>query len=144
MGGCFPEQQGEWVSSVKGKGDGGLLEAKSGARRWRMTSEPPRRKTDRMRERVLGVRNAVMRRRITIKQIAEKAGLSVTTVDRVLKGRRNFRGATALRVQAATEALGYHPAVSLVAGSVQETLRAAVLLQRKGSSTYQHLAARLR
>jgi LacI family transcriptional regulator len=97
-----------------------------------------------MRERVLGVRNAVMRRRITIKQIAEKAGLSVTTVDRVLNGRRNVRRATALRVQAATEALGYHPAVSLVAGSVQETLRAAVLLQRKGSSTYQHLADVLR
>src|SRR4029077_1179341 len=83
-------------------------------------------------------------RRITIKQIAEKAGLSVTTVDRVLNGRRNVRRATALRVQAATEALGYHPAVSLVAGSVQETLRAAVLLQRKGSSTYQHLAEVLR
>jgi LacI family transcriptional regulator len=92
-----------------------------------------------MRE-VFGVRNVAMRRRITIKQIAEKAGLSVATVDRVINARRGVRRVTALRVQSATEALGYQPAVSVVVGSVQEPLRGAVLLQRKGSSTYQHLA----
>jgi LacI family transcriptional regulator len=59
-----------------------------------------------MRERVNGVRNVAMRRRITVKQIAEKAGLSIATVDRVLNGRRNVSRATALRVQSATEELG--------------------------------------
>jgi LacI family transcriptional regulator, galactose operon repressor len=95
-----------------------------------------------MRERVLGVRNVAMRRRVTIKQIAEKAGLSVATVDRVINARRSVRQATALRVQSAREALGYQPTVSVE--SVQEPLRGAVLLQRKGSSTYQHLAEMLR
>ena len=66
-----------------------------------------------MRERVNGVRNVAMRRRITVKQIADKAGLSVATVDRVLNGRRNVSRATALRVQSATEALGYQPAAPL-------------------------------
>ena len=97
-----------------------------------------------MRERILGVRNVAMRRRITIKQIAEKAGLSVATVDRVINARRGVRRVTALRVQSATEALGYQPAVSVVVGSIQKPLRGAVLLQRKGSSTYQHLAEMLR
>ena len=83
-----------------------------------------------------------MRRRVTIKQIAEKAGLSVATVDRVINARRSVRQATALRVQSAREALGYQPTVSVE--SVQEPLRGAVLLQRKGSSTYQHLAEMLR
>jgi LacI family transcriptional regulator len=97
-----------------------------------------------MRERVLGVKNGAMRRRITVKQIAEKAGLSVATVDRVLNGRRNVRRATALRVQSATKALGYQPAEPLVVGSVQQPLRGAVLLQRKASPFYQHLAEALR
>ena len=76
------------------------------------------------------------------REIADKAGLSVATVDRVINARRSVRQVTALRVQSATVALGYQPAVSV--GSVQEPLRGAVLLQRKGSSTYQHLAEALR
>jgi LacI family transcriptional regulator len=97
-----------------------------------------------MRERVNGVRNGAMRRRITVKQIADKAGLSVATVDRVLNGRRNVSRATALRVQSATEELGYQPASPLVVGSVQEPVRGAVLLQREASAFYQHLAEALR
>jgi LacI family transcriptional regulator len=97
-----------------------------------------------MRERVNGVRNVTMRRRITVKQIADKAGLSVATVDRVLNGRRNVSRETALRVQSATEALGYQPAAPLVVGSVQEPVRGAVLLQREASPFYQHLAEALR
>ena len=97
-----------------------------------------------MRKRVNGVRNVSMRRRITVKQIADKAGLSVATVDRVLNGRRNVSRETALRVQSATEALGYQPTAPLVVGSVQQPVRGAVLLQREASPFYQHLAEALR
>jgi LacI family transcriptional regulator len=97
-----------------------------------------------MHEGVVAAKTAGLKRRITIKQIAEKAGLSVATVDRVLNGRRNVRRATALHVQAAAKALGYQPAVPLVGGWDQEPLRGAVLLQREACSFYQHLAEALR
>jgi LacI family transcriptional regulator len=49
-----------------------------------------------------------MARRPTISDLAEKAGVSVATVDRVLNQRLPVRGGTALRVVAAAEAIGYH------------------------------------
>ena len=82
--------------------------------------------------------------RVTIKQLAETAGLSVATVDRVINGRRPVRGETAARVQAAAEVLGYQGAVSVNVGSALEPIRCAVLLQKKTSFFYQSLAEELK
>lgn len=45
----------------------------------------------------------------TIEDVAEKAGVSVATVDRVLNGRAQVRPQNAKRVEAAIRALNYHP-----------------------------------
>jgi LacI family transcriptional regulator len=47
--------------------------------------------------------------RSTIEDVAEKAGVSVATVDRVLNGRAQVRPQNAKRVEAAIRALNYHP-----------------------------------
>lgn len=47
--------------------------------------------------------------RATIEDVAEKAGVSVATVDRVLNARASVRPANAKRVEAAIRALNYHP-----------------------------------
>ena len=47
--------------------------------------------------------------RATIEDVAEKAGVSVATVDRVLNGRAQVRPQNAKRVEAAIRALNYHP-----------------------------------
>ena len=52
--------------------------------------------------------NPVMAR-ATIEDVAEKAGVSVATVDRVLNGRAQVRPQNAKRVEAAIRALNYHP-----------------------------------
>ena len=49
-----------------------------------------------------------MGRRPTIQDLAENAGVSVATVDRVLNRRLPVRESTALRVVSAAEAIGYH------------------------------------
>jgi LacI family transcriptional regulator, galactose operon repressor len=85
----------------------------------------------------------VRKRRITLKQIAERAGLSVATVDRVINGRRPVRRATAMRVQSAADALGYKSAVSIDVDSGLETITCAVLLQKKTTFIYQNLAEEL-
>jgi LacI family transcriptional regulator len=47
--------------------------------------------------------------RATIEDVAEKAGVSVATVDRVLNGRAQVRPQNAKRVEAAIRSLNYHP-----------------------------------
>jgi LacI family transcriptional regulator len=51
-----------------------------------------------------------MARRPTIRELAEAAGVSVATVDRVLNGRHPVREETARRVSEAATRLGYHAA----------------------------------
>ena len=48
-------------------------------------------------------------RRATIEDVAEQAGVSVATVDRVLNGRAKCARQNAKRVEAAIRALNYHP-----------------------------------
>ena len=50
------------------------------------------------------------KRKITLQAVADAAGVSSATVDRVLNRRLSVREDTALRVIAAAEALGYHAA----------------------------------
>jgi LacI family transcriptional regulator len=47
--------------------------------------------------------------RATIEDVADRAGLSVATVDRVLNGRAQVRPQNAKRVEAAIRSLNYHP-----------------------------------
>jgi LacI family transcriptional regulator, galactose operon repressor len=85
------------------------------------------------------------RRRPTIADLAQAAGVSVATVDRVLNRRHPVREATARRVLEAAESLGYH-ATALLRSRVQEQAkpcRMGFLLQRESSPFYQQLAAHL-
>jgi LacI family transcriptional regulator len=97
-----------------------------------------------MLEGFVAEKNGLAKGRITIRQLAETAGLSVATVDRVINGRRPVRRGTAARVQAAAESLGYHRSMSVKAGSALEPLRCAILLQKKKSFFYQSLAEELK
>src|SRR6267378_378246 len=92
-----------------------------------------------------GATNRMMRRRVTRKEIAERAGVSIATVDRVINRRAAVRGPTATRVQSAAEALGYKPAGSVNSDWNHATgrLRCGFLLQRRDSLFYQHLADEL-
>jgi LacI family transcriptional regulator len=57
-------------------------------------------------------------RRVTITDVAKAAGLSVSTVDRVLNGRAPVRLDTAQRIQDIAESLGFH-----AAGVIRERVR---------------------
>jgi LacI family transcriptional regulator len=57
-------------------------------------------------------------RRVTITDVAKAAGLSVSTVDRVLNGRAPVRLDTAQRIQEIAESLGFH-----AAGVIRERVR---------------------
>jgi LacI family transcriptional regulator len=92
-----------------------------------------------------GALPGLIKRRVTVRQIAEKARLSVATVDRVINGRTTVRRTTALRVQSAAQALGYQFTVPMRVRqdeTIQPT-KCTVLLQRKASFFYQHLAEEL-
>jgi len=88
---------------------------------------------------------ALVKRRVTVRQIAEKARLSVATVDRVINGRTTVRRGTALRVQSAAQALGYQFTVPIRVRTEEapEAIKCVFLLQRRASSFYQHLAQEL-
>jgi LacI family transcriptional regulator len=87
----------------------------------------------------------LVKRRVTVRQIAEKARLSVATVDRVINGRTTVRRATALRVQSAAHALGYQFTVPMRVriDEAPQAMKCVFLLQRRASSFYQHLAEEL-
>lgn len=57
-------------------------------------------------------------RRVTIADVAKAAGLSISTVDRVLNGRAPVRIDTAQRIQEIAESLGFH-----AAGVIRERVR---------------------
>jgi LacI family transcriptional regulator len=88
---------------------------------------------------------ALTKRRVTVRQIAEKAGLSVATVDRVINGRTTVRRASALRVQSAAQALGYQFSVPMRVrlDTPDQPTKCAFLLQRKSSYFYQHIVEEL-
>ncbi|MFZ0206355.1 MAG: helix-turn-helix domain-containing protein, partial [Roseiarcus sp.] len=51
-----------------------------------------------------------MSKRPTVADLAEAAGVSIATVDRVLNARHRVREPTAERVLGAAEAIGFHAA----------------------------------
>jgi LacI family transcriptional regulator len=86
-----------------------------------------------------------VKRRPTITDLAERAGVSVATVDRVLNNRHPVREATVRRVLKAAEELGYY-----ATGLLQQRLREDVpertlgfLLQKRSDHFYQTLGADL-
>jgi len=89
--------------------------------------------------------SGLLRRRVTLREIAEKAGVSIATVDRVLSGRAIVRESTAARVQAAAQALGYQFAepMDVRLGGPRRQIRCGFLLQRASSAFNQHIAQQL-
>jgi LacI family transcriptional regulator len=86
-----------------------------------------------------------MARRPTIRDVAEAAGLSQATVDRVLNGREQVREETARRVYEAARRIGYH-AAPLIAQRLQAdlpVLRMGVVLHKEKQAFYQAFAAEL-
>ncbi|WP_281282968.1 LacI family DNA-binding transcriptional regulator [Rubellimicrobium rubrum] len=77
--------------------------------------------------------------------LAEAAGVSVSTVDRVLTGRAKVRPKTAERVLAAAEAIGFYAAPILRERleTVQPVHRLGVLLQQSSRTFYRMLAEAL-
>ena len=89
---------------------------------------------------------SLVKRRVTVRQIAEKARLSIATVDRVINGRTTVRRGTALRVQSAAQALGYQFTVPVRVRTDEDssdTIKCVFLLQRRASSFYQNLSEEL-
>ncbi len=83
-----------------------------------------------------------MARRPTIKDLAEEAGVSVATVDRVLNGRHRVREETAMRVYEAANAIGYH-ATSLIRQRIRQDLphyNLGFVLQKPRQHFYQTFA----
>ena len=86
-----------------------------------------------------------MARRPTIRDVAEAAGLSQATVDRVLNGREQVREETARRVYEAARRIGYH-AAPLIAQRLQAdlpSLRMGVVLHKERQAFYQAFASEL-
>jgi LacI family transcriptional regulator len=80
--------------------------------------------------------------RPTIADLAQAAGVSVATVDRVLNGRHRVREETARRVYDAAKSIGYH-AVGLLRQRVFEDLpqyRLGFILQKPNQFFYQSMA----
>ncbi len=83
--------------------------------------------------------------RVTIADVAKAAGVSLSTVDRVLNGRAPVRRDTAERIHAVAESIGFH-----AAGVIRERVRGkrvrhtlGFLLQRTDTAFYQALGAAL-
>lgn len=86
-----------------------------------------------------------MAKRATIADLAEAAGVSVATVDRVLNGRLPVRGDTARRVADAAAAIGFHAAnlISQRLRREEPEWRLGFLLQKPDQLFYQQFAAEL-
>lgn len=87
-----------------------------------------------------------MKPKVSIQAIAEAAGVSTATVDRVLNSRLPVREGTALRVIEAADQLGYH-AVHLMRQRLPvrgANRRLGFCLQKRSSPVYQALAQALR
>jgi len=86
-----------------------------------------------------------MATRPTIEQLAQAAGVSVATVDRVLNKRAHVRGKTAKRVHEAALEIGFH-ASRLIGERIREELpqyRLGFLLLNTGQSFYGEFARQL-
>ena len=83
-----------------------------------------------------------MARRPTIQDIADAAGVSVATVDRVLNGRLKVREETARKVSAAAHRVGYH-ATNLIEQRLRADLpevRMGFVLQKEKQAFYRTFA----
>ena len=83
-----------------------------------------------------------MARRVNIPDLAEKAGVSVSTIDRILNGRANVRAATAARVLAAAEELNFYalPTLRERLPAERQVIRLGFLLQQSQRSFYKTIA----
>ncbi len=86
-----------------------------------------------------------MARRPTIQDLAEKAGVSVSTIDRILNGRDKVRAGTAERVLAAAEALQFYalPALRQRLKVQSDRVKLGFLLQQSHRGFYRSIAAAL-
>lgn len=87
-----------------------------------------------------------MARRATIADLAETAGVSISTVDRILNGRDPVRRSTAERVLAAAEAIDFY-AVPVLRDRLEAALpriRLGFLLQQSNRPWYRTIATALR
>ncbi|RBP79455.1 LacI family DNA-binding transcriptional regulator [Marinomonas rhizomae] len=87
-----------------------------------------------------------MSKRPTIHDLANAAGVSIATVDRVLNKRSKVRESTSQRVLIAAEDIGYH-ASGLLKRRVRESKpvkRLSILLQRSNDEFYERLGAAIR
>ncbi len=83
--------------------------------------------------------------RVTLKDVAQKAGVGVATVDRVLNARAPVSAATSARVLSAADALGYRSA-GLLRRRIEEMApakRLGFVLQKEGKWFYRELATAL-
>jgi LacI family transcriptional regulator len=87
-----------------------------------------------------------MARRSTIQDLAQRAGVSVSTIDRILNGRDSVRAATAARVLAAAEELSFYALPTLRQRFQAETdrVRMGFLLQQSHRTFYRTIAAAVR
>jgi LacI family transcriptional regulator len=86
-----------------------------------------------------------MARRATIQDLAARAGVSVSTIDRILNGRDKVRAGTAERVLAAAEALEFYALPSLRKRLQADTGRPRIgfLLQQSHRTFYRMIAEAL-
>lgn len=86
-----------------------------------------------------------MAHRATIQDLAEKAGVSVSTIDRILNGRDKVRSGTAERVLAAAEELEFYalPALRKRLQVDQPKLRLGFVLQQSHRTFYRLIAEAL-
>lgn len=86
-----------------------------------------------------------MAKRPTIADLADRAGVSVATVDRVLNGRHRVREETARRVYDAASAIGYHAAALIHQRITADLPRVdfGFLLQKENQPFYQAFARAL-
>lgn len=84
-------------------------------------------------------------RRATLEDVARLAGVSVSTVDRVMSLRANVRADTAQRIADAAEQLGFYGRKVIEQRLLQHrpTVRIGLLLQKRGVAFYQNLAKAL-
>lgn len=87
-----------------------------------------------------------MNKRPTIVDLAREAGVSISTVNRIVAGADAVRATTIAQVQEAAERIGYY-GVGLIAARKTEALpryRLGFLLQQSSRDWYQQLAAEIR
>lgn len=92
------------------------------------------------------LQNPDMARRHTIQDLAAQSGVSVSTIDRILNGRDQVRPATAARVLAAAEEMGFYalPALRQRLQPARPRVKLGFLLQQSDRGFYLGIAEALR